>query len=130
MVIDTSALAAILFNEPEGPVFAAAIASDPMRLLSAITFLETAIVVETRRGPGGSRELDLLLHHANIDVVPFDREHAEVARRGYRQFGKGRHPAGLNFGDCCSYALALLSGEPLLFKGTDFGKTDAALVAV
>jgi ribonuclease VapC len=130
VVIDTSALLAILLGEPEAAAFAGAIEADDMRLLSAVSFLEAAVVMESRKGPSGSRELDLLLHRAALDVVPFDREHAEAARGVYSRYGKGRHTAGLNFGDCCAYALAALSGEPLLFKGDDFAKTDIPPVSV
>ena len=116
MVIDTSALLAILFAEPEAEPFAAAIERDPTRLISSASALETAIVVETRKGPSGGRELDLALHQARIDIVPFDAGQVEAAREVYRRFGRGRHPAGLNLGDCCAYALAVASGEPLLTK--------------
>jgi len=124
MILDTSALLAILLNEPDAAVFGAAIEADPVRLLSAASLLETAIVIEARYGEPGGRELDLLVHKADIQVVAVDQEQAEVARDGYRRFGKGRHPAALNFGDCFSYALSRVSGEPLLFKGDDFSRTD------
>ena len=128
MVIDTSALLAILFGEPEAESFAAAIEGDPTRLISSVSALETAIVVETRKGPPGGRELDLAFHQARIDIVPFDAGQVEAAREAYRRFGRGRHPAGLNFGDCCAYALAVASGEPLLYKGEDFARTDISPV--
>lgn len=102
----------------------AAIDADPVRLMSVASVLETSIVVETRFGEAGGRELDLLLHRVPIDVVGVTVEQLEVARKAFRRFSKGRHPAGLNFGDCFTYALAKVSGEPLLFKGDDFGKTD------
>ena len=124
MVIDTSALVAILCNEPEAATFEAAIERDPVRLVSAATLLEVGVVIETRFGEVGGRELDLLIHKAQIEVAPFDQEQAEVARDAYRTFGKGRHPASLNYGDCFSYALSSVRGESLLFKGEDFGKTD------
>ena len=124
MVIDTSALLAILFSEPEAASFAAAVEADPTRLMSSVSAFETAIVVEARKGPAGGRELDLALHQGQVDIVPFDRRQVETAREAYRRYGKGRHPAGLNFGDCCTYALAVTSGEPLLFKGSDFARTD------
>jgi ribonuclease VapC len=127
MVIDTSALVAILFLEPEAPLFAAALEEDPTRLLSAATLLETSIDVAARVGEAGTRELDLLLHKAEIRVVPFDLDQAELARHAFREYGKGRHPAGLNFGDCLSYALARATGEPLLCKGNDFPHTDLIL---
>ena len=129
MVIDTSALLAILFGEPEAERIARAIAADGRRLVSAFTLLEASVVVEARKGEAGGRELDLLLHRASVDVVPLQTEQAEAARRAWRQFGKGRHPAGLNLGDCCAYALARHAGEPLLFKGDDFARTDVQAVA-
>jgi len=124
MVIDTSALVAILGDEPDAPRFEAAVVSDPVRLLSAGTLLETSIVIEARYGEVGGRELDLLLHKAQIEVVPFDQEQAELARDAYRRYGKGRHAAALNYGDCFAYALSAVRGEPLLFKGDDFAQTD------
>jgi ribonuclease VapC len=124
MVIDTSALIAILLNEPEAGQFAGAIAADARRLLSAAAALETGIVIEARKGSAGGRKLDLLLHRARIEVVPLTASHVEIARDAWRRFGRGNHPAGLNFGDCCAYALAQSSGEPLLFKGLDFAGTD------
>jgi ribonuclease VapC len=124
MVIDTSALLAVLLDEPEAQVIARAIAAEPRRLLSAFTALETSIVIEAKKGPGGAREFDLLVYRADLDVVPMDAAQAEIARSAWRKYGKGRHPAGLNIGDCCSYALARSTGEPLLFKGEDFAKTD------
>lgn len=124
MVIDSSAVLAILLQEPEAESFARAISADPVRLISAISFLEAAIVIEARKGPAGGRELDLLLHRGKIEIVSFTPEHAEIARAAWLSFGKGRHAAGLNMGDCCSYALSRISGEPLLFKGADFLRTD------
>jgi ribonuclease VapC len=124
MVIDTSALLAILFNEAEAEYFEAALAADTNRLMSAAALLETAIVVESRLGEAGGRELDLPIHKAQITLVPFTAEQAEIARAAYRRYGKGRHPAGLNYGDCFAYALTKTSGDPLLFKGNDFPQTD------
>ena len=124
MVIDTSALIAILSDEPERRSFNEKIEADPTRLLSAGTFLETALVVESRFGEAGGHDLDLFMHRAGIDVIAVDADQAEIARRAYRVYGKGRHPAALNFGDCFAYALAKVTGEPLLYKGTDFTKTD------
>ena len=128
MVLDTSALVAILLNEPESPVFRDAIEADAVRLLSAASLLETAIVIEARFGEPGGRELDLLVHKAAVQVVSVDVEQVENARHAFRNFGKGRHPAGLNYGDCFSYALSRVSGEPLLFKGEDFARTDVRTV--
>jgi len=124
MVIDTSAVAAILFDEPDAAVLEGRIADDPVRLMSAATLLEATIVIEARLGDAGGREFDLWLHRAEIDIIGVDAEQADLARRAWRRFGRGRHPAGLNYGDCFSYALAATHDEPLLFKGDDFTKTD------
>ena len=128
MVIETSAMLAILQAEPEAPSFAEAIERDPVRLVSAASVLEASIVIVARHGDAGARELDLFLLKAQADIVPVTAEHAALGRDAYIRFGKGRHPAGLNFGDCFAYALARASGEPLLFKGEDFSRTDAATV--
>ena len=128
MVIDTSALVAILLGEPETEAFAVAIAGDAKRLISAFTALETGIVIEAKKGEAGSRELDLLLRQARIEIVSMTLEQVEMARSAWRRCGKGRHGAGLNIGDCCSYALAKCSGEALLFKGDDFSQTDIRAV--
>jgi ribonuclease VapC len=128
MVLDTSAILAILLNEPEASLFAELISKDSKRLLSAGTALELMIVIEAKKGEAGGRELDLLLHRAKIDIVPFDSEQVEIARGAWRHFGKSNHSASLNFGDCFAYALAKMSNEPLLFKGNDFGQTDISLV--
>lgn len=124
MVIDTSAVAAILFNEWDAAALEAKIADDPVRLMSAATLLEATIVVEARLGDAGGREFDLWLYRAEIEILAVDAEQADLARRAWRRFGRGRHPAGLNYGDCFSYALAAARDEPLLFKGDDFTKTD------
>ncbi len=128
MVLDTSALMAILFGEPESETFISLISQDSKRLLSASTALELMIVIESRKGEIGGRDLDLFLHRAKIDIVPFDGEQAELARIAWRRYGKGNgHPAQLNFGDCFAYALSKISGEPLLFKGNDFSETDVVV---
>jgi len=124
MVIDTSVVLAILFGEPEAKTFAHTIAGDPKRLISAFSVLESGVVLMARKGEAATRELDLLLHTAGITIVAFDADQASLARSAYERWGKGRHPAGLNLGDCCSYALAQTSGEPILFKGNDFTRTD------
>ncbi|KZD10002.1 type II toxin-antitoxin system VapC family toxin [Oceanibaculum pacificum] len=124
MVVDTSALLAILFDEPERRAFNERIAAADVRLLSAGTLIEAGLVVEARAGEAAGRELDLLIHRAGFEIVPVDAEQAEIARAAARRFGKGRHPAGLNFGDLFAYALARVTGEPLLFKGDDFAATD------
>jgi ribonuclease VapC len=124
MVVDTSALMAVLFGEPEAETVARLLADDPKIMISAFNALESAIVIEAKKGEAGGRELDLLLHRARIDIIPFTADQVELALTAWRQFGKGNHPAGLNIGDCCAYALAKFSGEPLLFKGNDFNQTD------
>ena len=129
MVIDTSAVVAVLNNEAEAASVRAAIEHDPVRLMSASSVLEAAIVIEGRYGEAGGRDLDLLLHKAGIEIVAFDAEQMELARYAYRRFGKGYHPAKLNFGDCFAYALSRVSGEPLLYVGADFGHTDIGTVS-
>ena len=124
MVLDSSAVIAILLDEPERAEFNRRTEAAAPRLISAVTLAETAMVIEKRRGEAGGRELDLLLHRADVEIVPFDADQAELARTAFRRYGKGRHPAGLNFGDCLAYALAKATGEPLLFKGDDFAQTD------
>lgn len=124
MVIDTSALIAILFGEPEALSFTKAIADESQKMISSFNALESGIVVEARKGEAGGRELDLLMHRARIEIVAMNADQAELARVAWRKYGKGNHPAGLNIGDCCAYALAKYSGEPLLFKGNDFNQTD------
>lgn len=128
MVIDTSALIALLGMEPEAARLAAAIEADSVRLLCSATLVEASIVIEARYGPEGGRDLDLLVAKAGITIEPLNAEHAEVARATWRRYGRGHHPASLNFGDCFSYALAKISGEPLLFKGEDFRQTDIVVV--
>jgi ribonuclease VapC len=126
MVIDTSALLAILLQEADAESFAKAIASAEPRLLSAANLVEAGIVAESRVGADGARDLDLLIVKSKIEVRPVTVEQAELARLAFRKFGKGRHRAGLNFWDCFAYALAKDTGEPLLFKGDDFNHTDIA----
>lgn len=127
MVIDTSALVAILFDEPERRQFNELIEADGSRLISAATLVEAALVIESRRGEAAGRELDLFLHRAGISVVAVDAEQAEIARLAWRKYGKGRHPAGLNYGDIFAYALAKVSAQPLLAKDGDFQQTDLEL---
>lgn len=124
MVIDSSAVLAILQNEPERRGFNEAIATAETRLLSAASLVELSIVLEARFGPDGPGDLDLFLSTAQIEIVALDRDQAELARSAFSRYGKGRHRAGLNLGDCFSYALAKWAGAPLLFKGDDFGHTD------
>ena len=128
MVVDTSALLALLLNEPEADDIEVALDADPVRMMSTAAYLEAAVVAEARLGAAGGREFDLLVHKCGLELVPVTAEHAEVAREGWRRFGRGRHEAGLNFGDCFSYGLAMASGEPLLFKGQDFSRTDVLAV--
>ncbi len=128
MVIDTSALVAMLSDEPEAEPFEAAVEADHVRLMSTASYLETAIVIETRFGEPGGRELDLWLHRAAVQLVGVDADQANSARVAYRRYGRGRHRANLNYGDCFSYALAKVSGHPLLFKGDDFAQTDICAV--
>lgn len=126
MVIDSSAVLAIFADEPEAESFERALSVDPVRLMSAANVLEAAIVIEARWGDAGGIHYDLWLQKAAIETIPVERSHVEAARRAWRRFGKGRHPAGLNFGDCFAYALAAMTGEPLLYKGDDFSRTDLA----
>jgi ribonuclease VapC len=124
VILDTSALLAILQDEPERGAFVGAIEAAASCSMSVASFVETSIVLEARYGAEGLRSLDLFLERAGVELVPVDREQAIEARRAYLRFGRGRHPAGLNYGDCFAYALAHVRAEPLLFKGTDFGRTD------
>jgi len=128
MVLDTSALIALLLDEPEAEDFRVALEDDETRLVSAGTLLEAALVIEARKGEAGGRELDLLVQKAALTVVPVDEEQISEARRAWRRYGKGRHDAGLNFGDLFAYALTRTSGEALLFKGNDFTRTDVGRV--
>lgn len=124
MVIDTSALVAILQDEPERGAFNKAIEAADRRSMSVVSFVEASMILEARFGPDGVRALDLVIAKAGIELVPVDAEQAHAARIAFRAYGKRRHPAGLNFGDCFAYALARTLGEPLLFKGSDFSLTD------
>ena len=128
MIVDTSALLAILEQEPEAERLARAIASADGSSVSSATLLEAGIVVQARRGDEGARDLDLLIVKLGISVQAFSARQADVARKAYRKYGRGRHSAALNFGDCFAYALARDTSEPLLAKGDDFRKTDLALV--
>jgi ribonuclease VapC len=124
LIVDTSAIIAILRDEPDAAAFAEAIAKASRRSLSAANFVESAAVIDGSNDPIASRRFDDLLREAQFVIEPVTEVQARVARDAYRDFGKGRHPAGLNFGDCFAYALARASGEPLLFKGEDFKYTD------
>jgi ribonuclease VapC len=128
MVIDTSALVAILQAEPERDAMLEALAKADRRLVSAVTVLEASMVLERRYGPDAGADLELFLFDARAEIVPLDAKQAQAAMRAWRKYGKGRHPAQLNLGDCCVYALAKVSHEPVLSKGGDFPRTDIALV--
>jgi ribonuclease VapC len=124
VIIDTSVIIAILNDEPERRAFNEAIEKSSICLLSTAGFVEASIVMEYSRGYEGLRDFDLWMAAAGIELAAVDADQAHIARQAFRQYGKGRHPAALNFGDCFSYALAKSTGFPLLFKGEDFGKTD------
>jgi ribonuclease VapC len=127
MVIDSSALMAIFLEEPDASMYTAAILNDRRRLISAATLVEASIVAIRRRQPDPIAAFDTLTPRLRLVVVAVDHEQALLARDAFRRFGKGRHPAGLNFGDCFSYALAKQLGEALLFKGNDFAQTDVVV---
>jgi|SRR5579875_377528 len=124
MVVDTSAIVAILLNEADAERFANAIAGASIRLMSAVTRVELAFVVEGRKREAGRAALETLLARARFEIAAVTAQQAEIAIMAFRRFGKGSHPAGLNIGDCFAYALAKSAGEALLFKGDDFRQTD------
>ena len=124
MIIDTSAVLAILLGEADADRYEEAIAAAWPRRMSVVALLEAAMVIESRGGVTAGHELDVLLEKASVELVPVTPEQAAAARHAWRRFGKGNHPARLNFGDCFAYALANVTGEPLLFKGDDFARTD------
>ena len=124
MVVDTSALVAILLGEPEGDEFARALAEAPVRLISAVTRVELSLVIEGRKGDAGRKDLERLLREGGFDIASVTAEQADIAIQAFRRFGRGRHRAGLNIGDCFAYALAVATDNPLLFKGDDFARTD------
>jgi ribonuclease VapC len=128
MTLDSSAVLAILLQEPESQEFSNLIEAEATKLISSVSALEISMVLEGRSGFSSGADLDEFLMRGSIQIVPFDQDQLGIARWAFRNFGKGRHPAGLNFGDCAAYALSRWSGEPLLFKGTDFGATDVARV--
>ena len=130
MVIDSSALIAILRDEPERESFSGAIADDPRRLLSAVTYVESSTVAFGRMQQKGLDALDALLRRFDIEIVDVTTDQAMLAREAYLRYGRGIHPAGLNLGDCFPYALAKLEDEPLLFKGNDFSQTDIERVTI
>ena len=124
MIVDTSAVVAILLAEPDAARYERAISMAWPRRMSVVALLETTMVIEGRSGPDAGDDLDLFLREADIELEPVTLEQVEAARRAWRRFGKGHHPAALNFGDCFAYALASTKREPLLFKGGDFARTD------
>ena len=124
MIVDTSAIIAILYGEPEAAEFAQAIHDAPICRMSVASHVELSLVVQMQMGAGGMQQADAFLKRAGIVLEPVTVEHGELARQAFVDFGKGRHKAGLNFGDCFSYALAKATGEPLLYKGNDFAATD------
>jgi ribonuclease VapC len=126
MVVDTSALVAILFGEPDADRFVQALAAAPIRLLSAVTRVEVSFVVEGRKREAGRADLELLLRDGAFEIASVTPQQAQIAIEAFRRYGKGRHRAGLNIGDCFSYALAVATGDRLLFKGEDFAHTDVA----
>jgi ribonuclease VapC len=128
MVIDTSALVAILQAEPERDQMLEALTKASRLLVSAVSVLETAMVIESRFGAEAGLDLELFLFEARLEIASFDSRQSGAALRAWRNYGKGRHPAQLNLGDCCVYGLAKASGEPILCKGNDFAQTDIAIV--
>ena len=127
VVVDTSAVTAVVFGEPDAEMFLSVMLANAGDLqMSAGTAVEVGIVVEARQGAEATKDLGILVDRLGMAIVPVDRVQVEAAVAAWRRFGKGRHPAGLNLGDCFSYALAKLTDAPLLFKGRDFGQTDIA----
>jgi ribonuclease VapC len=124
MIVDTSAVIAILFAEADAGLYAREIANAGSCRMSAANYVEAAIVIEAQTQASGSRQFDSFFRRSGIVIEPVSLEHAHTARQAYTDFGKGRHAAGLNFGDCFAYALAKVTGEGLLYKGADFAKTD------
>jgi len=124
MILDTSAMVAILYREPEAADFARAIRDAEACRISVANYVELSIVIERQLGPEGMRQTEVFLRRAGVVIEPVTVDQGELARQAFLDFGKGRHKAGLNFGDCFSYALAKATGEPLLFKGDDFSQTD------
>lgn len=130
MIIDSSALIAILRAEPDAQAYASAIADASSRRVSAVNFVESAVVIDASRDPIATRRFDEFIREASISIEPVTEAQAQIAREAYRDFGKGSgHKARLNFGDCFAYALAKTMGEPLLFKGSDFAHTDVTFTS-
>lgn len=124
MIIDTSAMVAILYGKPEATAFTRLIYNSETSRISVANYLELSMVIEKQIGPEGTRQVDAFFRRAAIDIEPVTMEQGHLARQAFLDFGKGRHKAGLNFGDCFAYALAKDFAEPLLFKGNDFSETD------
>lgn len=124
IVVDSSALLAIYLDEPEADPFVDAIMSADAPSIGAPNFLEACLVADIRHGEAGTRELDRIVASLDLRVIAFDASHVQAARDAFRRYGKGRHAAALNFGDCCAYALSKSLAQPLLFKGNDFSRTD------
>jgi ribonuclease VapC len=124
MIIDGSVLVTIVLVEPGWELLRERVAGAERRALSAVSLVEAGMVLENRKGPAGAHQLDSLVHDAGLDVIALDERQSRLAREAFRHFGRGRHPARLDFGDCRAYALARASGEPLLFKGDDLARTD------
>jgi len=129
MIIDTSALVAVFDQELEAERIVRTLASAPERILSAANLVEVGIVMQARRGDDGARDLDLLLAKLRVDIAVVTANQADIARKAFRRYGRGRHAANLNFGDCFAYALAKDTSAPLLFKGNDFGQTDVMVAS-
>ena len=127
MIVDTSAVLAVLYREPDAERYESAIVTTAGCRMSVASVLEASIVLEGRGGAAAGHELDAFLTAAAIELMPVTVEHLAAARQAWRRFGKGHHPAALNYGDCFAYALAKVTGEPLLFKGEDFARTDVAV---
>jgi ribonuclease VapC len=130
MIVDTSALIAILDQEPEAERIARTLAITSERMLSAANLVELGVVMQARRGDDGARDVDLLLGKLRVEIVPFTARQAEIARKAFRRYGRGQHDAKLNFGDYFAYALAKDASAPLLFKGDDFGRTGGAILKI
>jgi len=124
MILDTSAVIAILYREPEAPDFAQRIHDADVCRISVANYVELSMVIQNQLGPEGMQQAEAFFRRAGVNIEPVTVDHGELARQAFLDFGKGRHKAGLNFGDCFSYALAKATGEPLLFKGNDFSQTD------
>ena len=124
MIVDTSAIIAILFDEADADLYDRAIVAAPICRMSVANFLEATLVLEGREGVGAGHAFDAFVEEAEMELVPVSVEQARAARQAWRRFGRGNHPAALNFGDCFAYALPAVTGEPLLFKGDDFARTD------